>query len=149
MKAEPMAENTPAEPTLLSIKEYPLRWGDMDALGHLNNTLFFRFFEQSRVDWLDEHGWPVRREAAEGPMLVSTHCEFRAQVVYPGTLRIETRASRVGNSSFTIQQRMSRTDAPEQTVAEGESVSVWCDYARNASQPLPDRLRQLLTGTQP
>jgi len=133
-------------PVLLSIATFPLRWGDMDALGHLNNTIYFRYFEQARVEWLYANGWPVDRAASEGALLLTTNCHFRAQVVYPGDIRIETYITKVGKSSFTFSQRMSRADAPDVIVAESVSVNVWCDYAANTSRPIPDRLRLLLTG---
>ncbi|MFC4159823.1 acyl-CoA thioesterase [Chitinimonas lacunae] len=129
---------------LLAVDLLALRWGDMDALGHLNNTLYFRFFEQARVEWLEHHGWRVSPDAGQGPVLASTACQFRQPLHYPATVRVETWVERLGNSSFTLGHRLCPADQPEQIAAEGEAVLVWVDYASGASQPLPERLRAQL-----
>ncbi|WP_374357608.1 acyl-CoA thioesterase [Chitinimonas sp.] len=130
--------------SLLSVDTFPMRWGDMDALGHLNNAMYFRFLEEARVRWLEAHGWGVRPDAGCGAILAATSCQFRTPLVYPGDIRVETHVSRIGNSSFTLSHRISRQDNPEQTAAEAEAVVVWCDYASGRSQPLPDALRSAL-----
>jgi acyl-CoA thioester hydrolase len=130
----------------LFVDVFPMRWGDMDALGHLNNTLYFRFCEEARVKWLEERGWGVRTDAGTGAILASTQCQFRAPVVYPCDVRVETYLKKVGNSSFTLTHRIARNDDVAQTVAEAEAVVVWCDYATGKSVSLPDTLRTQLTG---
>ena len=130
----------------LFVDVFPMRWGDMDALGHLNNTLYFRFCEEARVKWLEERGWGVRTDAGTGAILASTQCQFRAPVVYPCDVRVETYLKKIGNSSFTLAHRIARNDDVAQTVAEAEAVVVWCDYAAGKSVPLPDTLRTQLTG---
>ncbi|WP_269531808.1 thioesterase family protein [Chitinimonas sp. BJYL2] len=129
---------------LLGTERFPMRWGDMDALGHLNNTLYFRFCEETRVRWLDARGWRVDTAAGAGPILAATSCQFRVPLVYPCDIRIETSVARIGNSSFTLRHRICRDDQPDITAAEAEAVIVWCDYASGSSLPLPDALRQQL-----
>lgn len=124
-----------------------MRWGDMDALGHLNNTLYFRFFEEARVRWLEQRGWGVRPDAGTGAILAATSCQFRVPLVYPCDIRIETMVDRIGNSSFTLKHVMRRHDAPEAVAAEGEAVVVWCDYAAGTACPLPPALRDALSET--
>ncbi|MBV8467656.1 MAG: acyl-CoA thioesterase [Burkholderiales bacterium] len=130
----------------LSVDVFPMRWGDMDALGHLNNTLYFRFLEEARVRWLEEHGWSLRGDVAVGAILAGTSCQFRAPLVYPCDIRVETYLSKIGNSSFTMGHRIMRDDRPDEIAAEAEAVVVWCDYAAGKSVPLPETLRAQLTG---
>ncbi|WP_034606592.1 acyl-CoA thioesterase [Chitinimonas koreensis] len=131
-------------PAPLFVDVFPMRWGDMDALGHLNNTLYFRFCEEARVRWLAQRDWAVRVDAGEGPILAATGCQFRAPLVYPCDVRLETYLKKIGNSSFTLAHRICRADAPEATAAEAEAVIVWCDYASGSSRPLPAALRAAL-----
>lgn len=132
------------EKPLLDVQAYPLRWGDIDALGHLNNTLYFRFFEQARVEWLERHGWRVSPDAGQGPVLASTACQFRQPLHYPDTVRVETWVERLGNTSFTLGHRLCRAEAPEQVAAEGEAVIVWVDYLAGGKLALPALLREQL-----
>ena len=136
---EPAMTTTP-----LFTDVFPMRWGDMDALGHLNNTLYYRFCEEARVRWLAERGWSVTVAAGDGPILAASSCQFRVPLVYPCDIRVETSVKKVGNSSFTLAHRICRDDQPEQVAAEAEAVIVWCDYAAGTSRPLPDSLRQAL-----
>ncbi|GLR11968.1 thioesterase family protein [Chitinimonas viridis] len=133
-------------PTLLATEVFPMRWGDMDALGHLNNTLYFRFCEEARVRWLDQRGWGVRLDAGDGPILAATSCQFKVPLVYPCNIRLEIYLKKLGNSSFTLGHRIMRDDAPDQIAAEAEAVIVWCDYAAGTAKPLPEALRQQLEG---
>lgn len=135
--------------TPLFVDVFPMRWGDMDALGHLNNTLYFRFLEEARVRWLENHGFGIRPESGSGAILAGTSCQFRVPLVYPCDIRVETFVARVGNSSFTLRHRIATAADPERTAAEAEAVIVWCDYAAGASVPLPDALRAHLSGGQP
>jgi len=130
----------------LSTDVFPMRWGDMDALGHLNNTLYFRMCEEARVGWLEARGWSVSTEAGTGAILAATSCQYRAPMVYPCDILIETRVAKIGNSSFTLSHRIARQDTPDVTTAEAEAVIVWVDYAAGKAQPLPPTLRAQLEG---
>ena len=132
----------------LSIDVFPMRWGDMDALGHLNNTVYFRFCEEARLRWLQERGWGLRPGMESGAILAAASCQFRAQLKYPCDVLVETSLHKVGNSSFVLHHRIARNDAPDATAAEAESVVVWCDYAAGKSLTLPVSLRKQLTGAE-
>ncbi|MDP2194899.1 MAG: acyl-CoA thioesterase, partial [Rhodocyclaceae bacterium] len=54
----------------------PVRWGDMDALGHVNNTVYFRYTEQARIDWLESLGFAVMVDVEEGPVIINASCTF-------------------------------------------------------------------------
>lgn len=81
----------------------PVRWGDMDSFGHVNNARFFTYCESARISWfeaveLDRH----REDERQGPAAVSATCNFRRQVHYPATLEVGARATRIGGKSFTL-----------------------------------------------
>lgn len=134
----------PAHKTWVYGMEIPIRWGDMDAMGHVNNTVYLRYFETVRVQWLDTLGAPVRPEAGQGVVIVNAFVNFLRQVSYPGTLRAELYVANPGRSSFETYLTLVRTDAPDLTCAEGGAKTVWTDYAAQQSRPLPDWLRSHL-----
>ncbi|MEH6649658.1 MAG: thioesterase family protein [Motiliproteus sp.] len=125
--------------------DQPIRWGDMDALGHLNNTLYFRLFEEARIQWLDHIGAEFSKpNAATGAVIVHAGCDFLYPVVYPATTRISTTIEKIGRSSIEICHQMSTIDQPDRIVANGPVKVVWIDYKANRSVPLPDAIRATL-----
>lgn len=124
----------------------PIRWGDMDAMSHVNNTVYFRYFEQARIDWFAELGVPADPIHLCGPVIVNAHCAFLRQLRYPGEIEVSTYLGTIGNASFETIQEICRVDQPVVTVASGGAKVVWIDYKRGKSVRLPDDLRSRLTG---
>ena len=135
-----------------------VRWGDMDAYGHVNNARYFTYCESARIRYFEavelEASRAGRDSSAdqEGPAVVSATCNFRRQVHYPAKLEVGARASKVGRSSFDLEYVIRyRAEDPSgrggEVVADGGSVVVWVDYAAGKSAPLPkslkERIRQL------
>src|SRR5437868_9714800 len=77
----------------------PIRWGDMDAYGHVNNTVYFRYMEQARVEFLESLGYTVMPQGT-GPVIVGTSCTFMIALGYPGTVELKMFAGTPGRSSF-------------------------------------------------
>ncbi|MGV8893137.1 MAG: acyl-CoA thioesterase [Burkholderiaceae bacterium] len=123
-----------------------IRWGDMDALGHVNNTVYFRYMEQARVEWLTAIGCEPD-PFADGPVIVNAHCSFIKQLKYPGEIEILTYVGPGGRSSFETIQEIRRVDTPEMLYAQGGAKVVWVHFTSEKSTPLPDRVRQLLAET--
>ena len=119
-----------------------IRWGDMDALGHVNNAVYFRYLEQARVEWLQTSGFALN--PTMGPVIVNAHCNFLRQLKYPGEIEIRTYLGLPGRSSFETLYEICRVDEPEQLCAEGGAKVVWVDFTQGKSTPLPEELRQLL-----
>lgn len=118
-----------------------VRWGDMDAFGHVNNTRYFTFCESARIRYFEELGIDVRRGGeSEAPAAVSASCNFRRQVHYPATLDVGARVGRIGRTSFTIDYLILRHGGDE-VVADGTSVMVWVDYTSGRPVPLPEALK--------
>jgi len=121
----------------------PIRWGDMDAMGHVNNTVYFRYLEQARVDWFADVGCELNPNG-EGPVIINAHCTFIRQLKYPGEIEIRTYAGVPGRSSFETYQEIRRVDSPEVLCSEGGAKVVWVNFPSEKSMPLPDRIRVLL-----
>ena len=118
----------------------PIRWGDMDAMGHVNNTVYFRYFEIARLDWIYKvcGGW---QGSTQGPVIVNAFCNFLRQLEFPGDVRARFYVTNPGRSSFDTYLTIERTDQPGVVWAEGGAKMVWTDYATRKSVPLPEALR--------
>lgn len=121
----------------------PIRWGDMDAFGHVNNTVYFRYMEQLRIEWLESTGAPLPTN--EGPVIVDASMNFRKQLHYPGRIVCSMSAKPPGRSSIDTRFELRREDDPDDVIyADGAASIVWVDYAAAKSIPIPDVLRALL-----
>jgi acyl-CoA thioester hydrolase len=122
----------------------PIRWGDMDALGHVNNTVYFRYMEQARIEWFAEIGCKPE-SSGEGPVIINAHFTFLRQLKYPGEIEVTTYAGPPGRSSFETFVEIRRVDEPAIISATGGAKIVWIDFASEKSTQLPERVRILLT----
>ena len=120
-----------------------IRWGDMDAMGHVNNTVYFRYIEQARIAWFDEIGCAPDPQG-EGPVIVNAHCSFIKQLKYPGEIEITTLVGPPGRSSFEMLHEIRVLDAdgqPGAVHATGGAKVVWVNFPAEKSVPLPDAMR--------
>ena len=125
-------------------KTIEVRWGDMDAQGHVNNAVYFTYCESARVELLRKIGYPGKQAGVtEGPALVHAACDYKRQVVYPATLDIGLRVERIGERSFKIAYGIFFQGAQE-LAAAGVSVNAWMDYVAGNSVPLPAEIRSAL-----
>jgi acyl-CoA thioester hydrolase len=118
----------------------PIRWGDMDAFGHVNNTVYFRYMEQVRISWF-EHLGLARPTDGEGPVIVNASMEFLKQLQYPGDVVGLMSVGTPGRSSFDTGFVLTRADDPHTVYAQGTARCVWVDYKADKSVPMPDMLR--------
>jgi uncharacterized protein YceH (UPF0502 family)/acyl-CoA thioesterase FadM len=123
----------------------PLRWGDMDAMGHINNTLYFRYMEVCRLDWIFSVGVDPKLSTA-GPVIINAFCNFLRQLEFPGDIRVTMSVANPGRSSFDTFHTIERVDEPGVVYAEGGARTVWTDYAAKRSAPMPDWFRARLEG---
>ncbi len=131
------------ERKLLLTTRMPVRWGDMDYYGHVNNTVYFRYFEQARVEWIENMGFPVSPSEESGAVIVNADCTFRIPVNYPATVEIKVFAGKPGRSSMMTWYEL-YVVGDERLYAEGSAKVVWMNPATGKSVPLPERLRELL-----
>ena len=124
--------------------EIPIRWGDMDAMGHVNNTVYFRYMEQVRISWFDSLGF-TPESRGEGPLIVNANCTFSRELRYPGNVICRQYVGAIGRSSVETYIDMLRSDEPGTVYASGGAKVVWVDYAKKKSAPLPEAARAAIT----
>jgi acyl-CoA thioester hydrolase len=121
--------------------EIPVQWGDMDALGHVNNARFFTWFESARIAMFEKVGVLAKARTPVGPILATTTCDFLRPVVFPTTVRVTVRVSRVGETSLTMEYEVADTQGPAGLCARGTSVAVLVDYTTMNKVRVPDDVR--------
>jgi acyl-CoA thioester hydrolase len=133
----------PEEKTLIHSMTVPIRWGDMDAMGHVNNTIYFRYMEIGRLQWMMEADVPANPQG-EGPVIVNAFCNFIKQLEFPGEVLLHTYVGDVGRSSFDTYHVLARADDPNTVYANGGATVVWVNLPLQKSAPLPSHLLELL-----
>ena len=127
---------------------WPVAWGDMDAFNHVNNTVYFRYFEHIRITCFEKIGFTAHMQTHQvGPILARTSCVFRLPLTYPDTVLCETRIDEIGDDRFTMKYRVS-SQSKGAVAAEGDGRIICYDYANGRKTALPDSVRQALMALQ-
>jgi acyl-CoA thioester hydrolase len=127
-----------AFPTVIHL---PVQWGDMDSYQHVNNIIYFRWFESARIAYLEQIGLKAMYHGAGiGPILAAIDCNYRRQLTYPDTVAVGARISRIGRTSFEMEHVLVST-AQQALVADGKSTIVTFDYKAQKPIPVPDDIR--------
>ena len=136
-----------AEPRIKLLTTFvtKIRWADMDALGHVNNAMYFRYFEQTRMDWYDDLNQSPLGATRNGMVIVNAFCEFLKPVVYPATIRIDMFGGEPGRSSFDSFYELF-VEGDDSVSAKGSAKIVWIDTSIGRSIPLPSTVIELLPG---
>ena len=121
----------------------PIRWGDMDAMGHLNNTSYFRYMETCRIDWMRDAGC-LPDNSGEGPVIVNAFCNFYRQLEYPGDVLVKMYASDPARTTFETWVTMERADQPGVVYAAGGATTIWVDFPKQKAMTMPDWMRALV-----
>ncbi len=119
-------------------KTFNIEWNDMDALGHVNNGRYFDYFQQARIEWLEQLHLDIKQD--KGPVVIHIACTFLKPIVYPAELKLISSVHSPGRSSIQMDHALYQQD---QLMAQGNSKIVWVDYARNKSIPLPEAIRDI------
>jgi acyl-CoA thioester hydrolase len=123
------------------IVEQSLAWGEMDAYGHVNNIVYFRYFENARLEYFRRLGWGMgTRPAGIGPILHSTQCRFRKPLEWPDRIATGARVSKLELDRFTIEHVIVSERCG--VAAEGWGLIVTFDYAAGTKASVPSDLRQ-------
>ncbi len=125
--------------------EFPLHWGEMDALGHVNNTRYFAWFESARIRTFERIGVLADKPSSIGPILATTRCDFREAIRYPATVSVGCRVSEIGRTSMHMDYEV-RVAGSERVFATGSSVIVLIDYATGEKVPVPPEIRAKIAG---
>lgn len=137
--SETASSSEPARKLQL-VTRIPVRWGDMDAYGHVNNTVYFRYCEQARVEWLEQSGSTVSPDNPVAPVIINASCTFLIPINYPATVVLKMYAGEPGRSSVMTWYELS-VEGDERLYAEGASKVVWMDPGTGKSVPLPEDIR--------
>ncbi|MFC3908358.1 acyl-CoA thioesterase [Legionella dresdenensis] len=119
-------------------KTFAIAWGDMDALGHVNNTRYFDYFQEARIEWLASQNLDMKQNI--GPVVIHIACTFLKPVVYPATLTLTSTMHSLGRSSFIVDHDLLQDG---QLMAQGTSKIVWIDYTQGKSVELPEAIRKM------
>jgi acyl-CoA thioester hydrolase len=122
----------------------PIRWGDMDAMGHVNNTVYFRYLETVRLEWFQRIGC-VPDPQGQGPVIVNAFCNFYKQLEYPGDVLATMYVSDPGRATFESWCTLERTDKPGMVYAAGGATTIWVDFPQQKAVALPDWIRTLVS----
>jgi len=122
----------------------PIRWGDMDAMGHVNNTVYFRYMETARIEWMRSVGCNPDPQG-QGPVIVNAFCNFYRQLEYPGEVLVKMYVSDPGRTTFETWCTLERTDQPGVVCAAGGATTIWVDSPQQKAQTLPGWMRELVT----
>ena len=121
----------------------PIRWGDMDAMQHVNNASYFRYLEIIRIEWMCAVGASPNPDG-QGPVIVNAFCNFIKQLEFPGEVLAKQYVANPGRSSFETYVTLERTDQPGLLYASGGAKTVWVDAKSKTSAPLPAWFAELL-----
>jgi acyl-CoA thioester hydrolase len=120
----------------------PVAWGEMDSYGHVNNAVYFRWFESARMEYFRRIGWPeIERATGVGPILHSTQARFRMPLEWPDEVEVSTRVVDVLEDRFTMLYEV-RSRRFERLACEGSGRIVAFDYRAKSKAALPATVRE-------
>ena len=143
--ARDASETTPTEiGAPLFVASLGVRWRDLDAFNHVNNSNFLTYLEEARLQWLQNvRDW---FSADAMPVLAASELQYRRPIAWPASLRIELRCTRLGTSSMTIAHRIVDAADPSRLYSDGHVVMVWMNPATGKPVPLPAAIRVAAAG---
>jgi acyl-CoA thioester hydrolase len=122
--------------------ELPVVWGEMDSYRHVNNVVYFRYFESARLEYFRRLGWfEFERATGIGPILAATQARFRKPLTYPDTVAVGARVTAFQEDRFTLDHLVvsHRLGA---VAAEGQGTVVTYHYGDGRKVPIPAELRR-------
>ena len=131
----------PIRADFASIVPIRVKWGEVDVLGHVNDTVFFRYSEDGRIDYIDTITCDIPVEASQAPIQADLQCSFLQQLHYPANVEIGTRTRRIGRSSLRLRQALFMAES-DQLIASYNIIIVWFDYGAQTSMRIPDTIRE-------
>ncbi|NNF66385.1 MAG: acyl-CoA thioesterase [Gammaproteobacteria bacterium] len=127
-------------PDYPAIIEQPVSWGEMDSLGHVNNIVYFRYFESARMEYFKHIAFadPLQKLGV-GPILAETQCRFRAALAYPDFIAVGARVTEILDDRFKMQYAVA-SHALNRIAAEGSGLVVSYDYRKHRKALLPPEI---------
>lgn len=122
--------------------EIPVAWGEMDAMQHVNNIVYFRYIESARMAYFERLGLLDHlRDTGIGPILAWTSCRFRRALTYPDTVSVAARVSKIESDRFTMETVI-LSHAMNDVAAESEGIVVTFNYREQKKVPIPEEIRR-------
>jgi acyl-CoA thioester hydrolase len=117
-----------------------VRWRDLDAFNHVNNSSYLTFLEEARLQWLQSLKGPWMTDHAM-PVMAASQVNYRLPIEWPAQLQVELFCARLGNSSMTIGHRIVDAENGNKLYCDGHVVMVWMDPTTGKSVPLPQPIK--------
>ena len=126
-------------PVVIDLK---VAWGEMDAYRHVNNIVYFRYFESARIVYLDKIDFADhRRNGGIGPILGHTQCKYLRALTFPDSICIGARTTEIRDDRYIMELKL-YSHHHEAIAAIGTADMVAFDYVNNKKAQLPERIRQ-------
>ena len=139
-----MKIDIPDQKKLVFETHIAVRWGDMDAMGHVNNATYFRYMETARIDWFRSIGC-VPDAQGEGPVIVNAYCTFYRQFEYPDEVLLKMYVSDPGRTTFESWATMEKVAEPGVVCAAGGATTIWVNFPQQKAVGLPDWIRAIVS----
>ena len=119
----------------------PVRWRDLDAFNHVNNSKYLSYLEEARLHWmLGVPGQGLDDDVA--PVVAAAHLNYRRPIEWPKQVRITLFVERLGNTSLTVGHRIVDAEDADSLYCDGHVVMVWIDRQTGQAAPLPSAVRE-------
>ena len=128
---------------LAHVERIPIRWGDMDAMGHVNNTVYFRYMEQARISWFEALIPEADAWQSTGIVIVNASCNYKRPITYPGTVEVRLLVGPPGGSSVPTFYEL-RVDSDPAPYADGAAVVVFVNMKTQKPSRIADAIRERL-----
>ena len=120
--------------------ETPVAWGEMDAYGHVNNIVYFRYFESVRIKYFEEMRFLAYKEQVGiGPILAHTQCRFKLPLTYPDQVLVGARVPKLDTDRF-VMEYIIVSNRYGKIAATGDGLIICYNYRKNQKAPLPENL---------
>jgi acyl-CoA thioester hydrolase len=120
-------------------KDIEVRWGDLDAFNHVNNTIFLRYIEEARIDFFEQINEPLSHNDC-GPVVVNINCNFRRPIHYPATIRITSNCEVASPKRMIMHHALTDASDPDALYADAQVIVVWVNTVKGVSVALPGTL---------
>jgi acyl-CoA thioester hydrolase len=135
----------PTRADFVAFEEVHSRWNDNDVYGHINNAVYYSFFDTAVNRYLIEHDVLDLQNSKEIGLVVETQCQYFAPIVYPDLIHVGLKVTHLGKSSARYEVAIFKNHE-DIACAIGYFVHVYVDRVSNQSIPIPQKVREVLQG---
>ena len=133
----------PTRADFIAFEEVHSRWNDNDVYGHINNAVYYSFFDTAVNRYLIEHHVLDLQNSKEIGLVVETQCQYLAPIVYPDLIHVGLKVTHLGNSSIRYEVAIFKNNE-DVASAIGYFIHVYVDRLSNQSTPIPQKVREVL-----